>query len=198
MICHLFQVEELRAELVASLHPQALAERGGRAYLERLRPCKTEFDELIEGVVRDGEGLVEILGQPPTDPHSPLPKITQQLAGVRDTKKEVDDVWERAWQQPGVVERSEPIGQSPAHSSQGETTPPEAEASSSAELELSGVKLSGSVTSLDEEEGGVVVTTVTGGEVRKVSQVDMISKHSSDKFSELEEEAYEVRGVWSL
>lgn len=187
------QVEKLRAELVPSLSLQAVAERGGVAYLERLVPSKEEFDEAVEGAQRDGGGLVEIFSRPPLDPLSPADRIEGQLGRVEEAKKEVNILWERAWHPGAAGVRSEPIGQSPSHSSQGEATPPVTEEDH--------VTSSESGSSL-EAPAPVRMCTVQGGgaEVRKVGQVGVVSKRSSDQFSELEEEVYEVsgrgRGQW--
>ena len=186
-------MEKLRAELVSGLAPQVVAKRGGRVYLEGLVSTKEDFDDLIECALRDGEGLMEIFSRPPTEPHSPLERISQQLGEVEAAKKEVNELWEKAWR-PSVGVRSEPIGQSPSHSSQGQTTPSTSE---------DHVTSSGSGTSLEGPRGGGVarVHKIQTAEVKKVG---VVNKRSSDKFSELEEEAYEViRGVvcmwvWSM
>ncbi len=175
-----------------ALSPQAMAAdgrgagpQGGRAYLERLLPAKRKLDELYANTMEAGRGLVEVFSKPPIDPQSPIGRINDDLSRLDKEKQLVDRKWEEAWQ-PLMGERSEPIGQSPSHSSKGEATPtPDEE----------GSKVNGRSGSLEE---GVKVAQVhsstTRSEVRKVNQVSVVTKKNSDKYSELEEEAYEVKG----
>lgn len=161
---------------MVALSPQAVADGGGGAYLDELVPSKEKFDRLVETVVCDGRRLVEKFGQPPVDPQKPVSEISQRLTTLEKIRKNIEVLWKEAWQQC-VGKRSEPIGQSPSNSSsQGEVTPFEDE---------------DHVTSSREPDSSVAKSsTENASEVKKVSQV---SKESSDRFSELEGEAYEVR-----
>ena len=176
--------------MVLALSPQAMegvGQEGGGAYMERLLPAKQELDELYASTVEDGHGLVEVFSRPPIDPHSPVGRINEDLSRLEKEKEIVDRKWEEAWL-PFVGERGEPIGQSPSHSSKGETTPTITEEEP---------RINGSGTSVEIEKDVKVAqvhSTTTGSEVRKVSQVGVVTKKNSDKYSELEEEAYEVKG----
>ena len=172
--------------MVLSLSPQAMegvGQEGDRAYLERLLPAKQELDELYASTVEDGRGLVEVFSRPPVDPHSPVGRINDDLVRLEKEKEIVDRKWEEAWL-PFMGERGEPIGQSPSHSSKGEATPTD-------------MKINGSGTFVDVDRDVKVAqvhSTTTGSEVKKVNQVGAVTKKNSDKYSELEEEAYEVKG----
>ena len=177
-------MERLSAELVVALSPQSTpTAEGGRAYLEHLLPTKEHLDQLYARTVQEGRGLVQIFSKPPLDPQSPMGRINEDLACLHKEKQLVDRKWEEAWH-PAISQRSDPVGQSPSHSSKRDVAPAPRE---------EGSKVAG------ESGKGVTVkqvqsTTTGSSKVRKVSQVGAVSKQNSDKYSELEEEAYEVKG----
>ena len=169
---------------MSALSPRAISDGGGRAYLEELVSSKEELDELFESTMQEGQELVEIFSKPPVDPGNPVLKISKQLQELQEEVKVINDMWKEAWQLD-VSEREKPIGRSPGFE----------EAASSNDHLLS--SSDGGVFSEPPEEKSVAA------EVKKVSkEVKMISKvdrRNSDKYSELEEEAYEVRQwVWPL
>lgn len=178
----------MTAALVTSLAPQAIASGGGAAYLNALVPSKEELDRLVEGAVHDGRGLMEIFSQPPTDPHNVSSVISRHLNTLEEGKKKVDAMWKEA-RHPIVSERSDPIGQSPTHSSQGETAPPGGD---KRHLILNG----GLAEATRIRPAKPLAQEV--GVAKPPSKINRaVSQRHSDKYNQLEEEAYEVRGVWS-
>ena len=112
---------------------------------------------------------MEIFSQPPVDPLNPVDTISQHLITVEHSKKKVDEMWKKVWStQDGHVTSSD--------------------------------KAEDTKSKASTEPVGMTVAQVhtSPGKVRRVNQVGVVSKKNSDKFSELEEEAYEVKGVWSL
>lgn len=161
------------SELKSALSPEAIRKGGGVAYLDHLTPSKNKYDKLYLSAVQDGRGLVEIFNKPPIDPLNPVSKISDHLRDVEDRKKEVDAMWEESWGH--------------GHSCQDETTP-------------SGDEATPTVTPKVNLEPVRVVRAVSSG--RGVNQVNQVAGKTtseinlSDRFSELEEEAYEVR-IWA-
>lgn len=193
----LLQICSCTSYLKSALSPRAIEDGGGSSYLNDLIPSKEELDELFGGLVKDGHGLVEIFSRPPVDPNDPVIRISNQLKDLKAEKTKIDHMWEKAWQPIREWERGEPIGQSPSQSSHDDDATPSGDdhVTSGAEVESLASRSSSSLPS-DESKSKVKVTqTRTGagsGKVKKVSQVGVVSQKDSDKFSELEEEAYEV------
>ena len=163
---------------------QAIFDEGGSPYLNSLIQFKRELDELFESALHHGKGLVEIFNKSPLDPDNPVIKISDQISHLEEERKKINEAWEEAWQ---LSWRDNDTSLS--YSGRDETTP------SSRELESSGSK---SDTPLDTStDRGVAKTHVhlvsSSNEVKKVTKMGGVSRRDSDKYSELEEEAYEVR-----
>ena len=140
------------------------------AYLSHLAPSKESYDKLYRSTVQDGRGLVEIFSKPPLDPLNPVSKLSDHLRDVEDGKKRVDAMWAESW------------GRGQDGSSCGESTPPSDEATPNEEP--------GPVGVVSTQVRTVQVAKVKGTGNKNTSEMEI-----SDRFSELEEEAYEVKGV---
>jgi len=146
------------------------------------------LDELFGKLVQDGRGLMEIFSRPPVSPGEPVIRIRSRLKNLRDEKLEIDALWEEAWQ----GRHSDLIGQTDQPGSATPSTHVERE-------QVSTMSLSSGNASPKNTKPPLKSGEVDGdrGVVRKVSHGSSsggLNRRNSDKFSELEEEAYEVRG----
>jgi hypothetical protein len=156
----------LENELESALSPKTIRNGGGVAYLDNLTPSKQKYDEAYKNAVQDGQELVELFSRPPVEPQNPLGKISQHLKEVEGGKRRVDAMWAESWRR----------GQNGSSGDNEATHPSDGGATPSASEDLEPVEPVG------------VVSKVTG--------VNQANVNVSDRFSELEEEAYEVRWVW--
>ena len=178
---------------MSALTPRAIKDGGGNSYLNELITSKEELDECFENVVRDGHGLVEIFNRPPVDSNDPVVRITSQMKDLQVEKKKIDEMWDAAW------ERGKPIGQSSGQNNHGDNDTPSVDDLVVSGIGVKSVNSSSSQAPVTLEAKVKMIQPTSGGgsgKVEKVIQVG-VSQKDSDKFSELEEEAYEVRCVWS-
>ncbi len=123
---------------------------------------------------------MEIFNTPPVNPSdNTMIKISAQLSRLEGEKKEIASKWEEAWKLSEKL-RGNLIGRSPGVGGQSEAPP------TGAGLELSRSKSNGS----DIE--GVTTSRVHAVSKNEVKKVGQVTRRDSDKYSELEEEAYEV------
>lgn len=185
-----FQISSSTSYLKSALTPRAIDDGGGTPYLNELFPTKEELDELFSSLVKDGRGLVEIFSNPPVDPSDSVIRIRSRLKNLRDEKVQIDRMWEEAWR---GGEHGNPIGQGSLE----EDATPSANGHVTSGVEGGPLEDNSSSSLSSGESAPTKVQTSpskASGKVKKVSQGGVVSRKNSDKFSELEEEAYEVSG----
>ena len=157
-----------------------------------------ELDELFDNVIRDGLGLVEIFSHPPVDSQDPMTSISGHMESVQVKKRRIDEMWEEAWNSNKGREKKNPMDQSQGPNCNGNQATPSGD-----DYVINGVKVDTLASKLSPlsptpaESGarGTVVESPIGTRVSRVEkpmQVEVVNQSDSDKFSELEEEAYEV------
>ena len=124
-------------------------------------------------------------------PGEPVIRIRSRLKNLRDEKLEIDTLWEEAWQrrQSDLIGPADQPG-SDVPSVNGAIQDKERSRVLTSSLSSGNVSPKDSKPQMKSgEKGG------DRGVVRKVSHGSSgLTRRNSDKFSELEEEAYEVRG----
>ncbi len=180
----------------SALSPRAVQDGGGVPYLNELLTTKEELDDLFGKLVKDGRALVEIFSHPPVDPGEPVIRIRTQLKNLLDEKIEIDKLWEEAWKSFGVdAEHGKLESGSGVHVN---VTP----GGSHSSLEKGPLSSNSASSASGDSSAGMKTvqspspkSVAVNGKVKKVSPGSPgLSRRNSDKFSELEEEAYEVRG----